>query len=118
LRPWGNSFSFLPFVKPARNALPDHINLDPTLLEPVAKTLRAPSEFAACLNQLGTYTTEHFVLRLSPKVHELVDAVPSGVYAAGELDSATIQAFSTYVHETVHWWQHIGSTSGLVLSLA
>ncbi len=97
--------------------MPGHLDLDPTLLEPVAKTLRAPSEFAACLNQLGTYTTEHFVLRLSPKVHELVDAVPSGVYATSELDGATLQAFSTYIHETVHWWQHMGSTSGLVLSL-
>lgn len=98
--------------------MPDRLTLDPTLLEPVAKPLRAPSAFAACLDQLGTYTTEHFVLRLSPKVHELVDAIPSGVYAAGELDGATLQAFSTYIHETVHWWQHIGSTSGLVLSLA
>ena len=74
----------------------DHLDLDPTLLEPVAKMLRAPSEFAACMNQLGSYATEHFVLRLSPKVHELVDAVPSGVYASGELDGATVQAFSTY----------------------
>jgi hypothetical protein len=96
----------------------DHLDLDPTLLEPLAKPLRAPQEFAACLNQLGSYTTEHFVLRLSPKVHELVDAVTSGVYASGEVDGATVQAFSTYIHETVHWWQHVGSTSGLVLSLA
>jgi hypothetical protein len=98
--------------------LPDPLDLDPKLLEPVAKTLRAPTEFSACLNQLGSYTTEHFVLRLSPRVHELIDAVPTGVYATAELDGATLQAFSTYLHETVHWWQHVGSTSGLVLSLA
>jgi hypothetical protein len=96
----------------------DNLKLDPTLLEPVAKSLRAPSEFAACLDQLGKYTTEHFVLRLSPKVHELVDAVSSGVYGSGEVDGATVQAFSTYIHETIHWWQHIGSTSGLILSLS
>jgi hypothetical protein len=24
---------------------------------------------------------------------------------------------STYLHETVHWWQHIGSTYGFILSL-
>ena len=95
----------------------DNLNLDPTLLEPVARPLRGPIEFAACLDQHGTYTTEHFVLRLSPRVHELVDAVSNGVYASGELDGATIQAYSTYLHETIHWWQHIGSISGLVLSL-
>ncbi|QOZ44772.1 hypothetical protein XH89_15780 [Bradyrhizobium sp. CCBAU 53340] len=92
-------------------------NLDPTLLEPVAKPLRAPGEFGACLNQLGTYTTEHFVLRLSPRVHELVDAVTSGARAPGDVDGETIQAYSTYLHETIHWWQHIGSISGLILSL-
>ena len=70
------------------------LDLDPTLLEPVAKALREPPEFAACLNQLGSYATEHFVLRLSPRVHQLVDGVASGVHATGDLDSETIQAFS------------------------
>ncbi|MDI9250699.1 hypothetical protein QMZ25_19110, partial [Stenotrophomonas sp. RS-48] len=28
-----------------------------------------------------------------------------------------LQAYSTYLHETVHWWQHKGSTSGFVRSL-
>lgn len=98
-------------------ALPDNLDLDPALLEPVAKPLRAPGEFAACLNQLGTYTTEHFVLRLSPWVHKLVDAISSGVNVSEEIDGETVQAYSTYLHETIHWWQHIGSTSGLILSL-
>lgn len=97
--------------------MPDNLDLDPALLEPVAKPLTAPGEFAACLNQLGTYTTEHFVLRLSPRVHELVDAISSGVNVSGEIDGETVQAYSTYLHETIHWWQHIGSTSGLILSL-
>ncbi|WP_354141860.1 hypothetical protein [Bradyrhizobium sp. RT11b] len=98
-------------------ALLDKFGLDWTLLEPIAEPLRAPGEFAACLNQLGIYTTEHFVLRLSPRVHELLDAISSGVDASGELDGETVQAYSTYLHETIHWWQHIGSTSGLILSL-
>ena len=33
----------------------------------------------------------------------------------GLIDRA--QAFSTLLHETVHWWQHVGSTYGLMLSL-
>ena len=28
-----------------------------------------------------------------------------------------MQAFSTYLHETIHWWQHIGSTYGFMLSM-
>ena len=27
------------------------------------------------------------------------------------------QAMSTYLHETIHWWQHIGSTYGLIFGL-
>lgn len=27
-----------------------------------------------------------------------------------------IRASSTYIHETVHWWQHVGTTAGLMLS--
>jgi hypothetical protein len=33
------------------------------------------------------------------------------------LTGEQVLAFSTYMHETIHWWQHIGSTSGLMLSL-
>lgn len=88
-------------------------NLDSHLLNPA----RDPLVFDATLGAHGTYTTEHFVLRLSPRTHELVDALTRGQtegYDIGEL----FQAYSTYLHETVHWWQHMGSTAGLILSLA
>jgi hypothetical protein len=62
------------------------------------------SDFPACLNVRGLYDNMRFVLRLSPKIHRLIDAVPAGLYASDELDGETIQAFSTYLHETVHWW--------------
>lgn len=29
-----------------------------------------------------------------------------------------LAAFSTHFHETIHWWQHIGTTTGLMLSFA
>lgn len=88
-------------------------DLNPDLLNPVSD----PLVFNATLDAHGTYTTEHFVLRLSPRVHELVDALTRGDtdgYEAAEL----FQAYSTYLHETVHWWQHVGSSAGLILSLA
>jgi len=58
-----------------------------------------------------------FVLRLRPDIHAQLDSIEQGIRLAGELEFETIQAFSTYFHETIHWWQHVGSTSGLMLSL-
>lgn len=88
------------------------------LLEPTDRVAAArPLTFSACLNARGTYTTEHFVLRLSPRIHQLIDATASGQYDARAIDSETMQAWSTYLHETVHWWQHMGSTAGFILSL-
>ncbi|WP_459949100.1 hypothetical protein [Denitratisoma sp. agr-D3] len=34
-----------------------------------------------------------------------------------ELSEEQFFAFSTYLHENIHWWQHIGSTTGFLLSL-
>lgn len=88
----------------------------PTLIEPLADTLAAPTSFAATLKAYGLYSTTQFVLRLSPRIHELVDAMTRGEtdgYSADELYTA----YSTYLHETIHWWQHVGSTAGLILSL-
>lgn len=72
--------------------------------------------FAATLRGRGLYSTTQFVLRLSPRVHELVDALTTGE-TEGHDPSELNEAYSTYLHETIHWWQHAGSTSGLFLSL-
>ena len=95
----------------------DHLDLDQTLLDGDRSVPEAPSDFAACLNAHGTYSTIHFVVRLSPRVHQLVDAARKGIYRSDDLDGETVQAYSTYLHETIHWWQHMGSTAGLILSL-
>jgi hypothetical protein len=42
-------------------------------------TFRLNSRHA--LNVLGSYCTERFVLRLSPRIHQLVDAVSTGIYS-------------------------------------
>jgi hypothetical protein len=87
--------------------------LDSHLLNPTS----GPLVFNATLDVHGSYTTEHFVLRLSPRVHELVDALTKDETEG--FDTAELfQAYSTYLHETIHWWQHMGSTAGLILSLA
>lgn len=80
--------------------------------------MKPDADFNAVLNAHGLYNSEQFVLRLSPMNHRLVNEANIG-------DSTTpikyspemLRAFSTYLHETIHWWQHIGSTTGMVLSL-
>jgi len=60
-----------------------------------------------------------FVLRLSPLVHQALSTLPAaGIHSSGEIGFDRAQAFSTYLHETIHWWQHIGSTYGLMSSLS
>lgn len=75
-------------------------------------------DYKSCLNARGKYDSMQFVLRLRPDIHHLLDSVESGVVMSGDYDFETIQAFSTYFHETIHWWQHIGSISGFILSLS
>lgn len=86
------------------------------LLEPDGEVLIAPTTFAATLEAHGLYSTKQFVLRLSPRVHKLVDALASGDFENHD-PADLIQAYSTYIHETVHWWQHVGSTAGLIYTL-
>lgn len=74
--------------------------------------------FNACLNVHGMYETMRFVLRLSPRNHELMETIESKEFDASSVPADVLQAYSTYIHETVHWWQHVGSTSGLLFSLS
>ena len=64
------------------------------------------------------YNAFQFVLRLSPVVHRTLNEGDGKIITAGEIGFERTQAFSTYLHETIHWWQHIGSTHGLMLSLS
>lgn len=95
-------------------------DIDPqkNLLNPVDGQLESLPTFEASLDAHGKYETMRFVLRLSPRNHELIDSLTRGVYSVGSLSSEALQAYSTYIHETVHWWQHVGATSGLLLSLS
>jgi hypothetical protein len=43
--------------------------------------------------------------------------LPTGIVTEA-INFDGLQAFSTYLHETIHWWQHVGSTIGLLRSLA
>lgn len=93
-------------------------DLEPELLQPTGDEELVPLTFAATLKGHGSYETTRFVLRLSPRNHELLREIEKRTSESGPPSTEAVQAFSTYIHETVHWWQHVGSTSGLLLSLS
>lgn len=97
---------------------PKFADLKPDLIDPQGDQYRIPLTFAATLKAHGSYETTRFVLRLSPRNHELMEQVEAGAFGEGPIPWEAIQAYSTYIHETIHWWQHVGSTSGLLLSLS
>src|ERR1700694_2942114 len=106
----------LAYIGPVR--MPVTIQLNPELL--TSDPLKVgSSEFRATIRAHGEYMPLAYVLRLSPLVHQTLAALPhSGIVASQEIGLDGAQAFSTYLHETIHWWQHAGSTYGLMRSLS
>ena len=71
---------------------------------------------ATSLEAQGSYNTLDFVVRLRPDLHQILEA-QGGELSMRKCDSwDAAKAFSTYFHETVHWWQHVGTSAGLMLS--
>jgi hypothetical protein len=94
------------------------VALDHSFEEHLETTDFTAPTFEAALNAHGMYETMRFVLRLSPRNHELVGSIPLEGRISSEISRELLRAYSTYLHETVHWWQHVGSTSGFLLSLS
>jgi hypothetical protein len=94
------------------------LSLDPRLLDTSRGALTASSEFNAINEAHGLYDGLRSVVRLSPLVHDLIASLPPGIGYRSGMSWEQVQAFSTYLHETIHWWQHVGSTCGLMLSLS
>ena len=93
-------------------------SLDPRLLAADAETF-GDMRYNATIRAHGEYMPLAFVLRLSPLIHQKLAGLPqSGIASSHEIGFDVAQAFSTYLHETIHWWQHIGSTYGLMSSLS
>jgi hypothetical protein len=65
----------------------------------------------------GTYNSMQFVVRLREDIHLELKNMDIGIYEGEKLTDLQIQAFSTYLHETIHWWQHVGSFFGMTMSL-
>ena len=94
------------------------MNIDPSLLATLEERGSAPEELRACINAHGLYNRVQYVLRLSPEVHRKLSGLSLQIIDLSKISFEQLQAFSTLLHETVHWWQHVGSTAGLMLSLS
>lgn len=68
------------------------------------------------LEAKGSYNTLDFVVRLRPDLHGVLEAQGDEVFMRECESWDAAQAFSTYLHETIHWWQHVGTSAGLMLS--
>ena len=76
-----------------------------------------PPEFYSCWNARGLYNPLQFVLRLRPDIHRALSSAPAGLITRDRASEEQLYAFSTFLHENIHWWQHVGSTTGIFLSL-
>jgi hypothetical protein len=94
------------------------MTVDAALLRSVDEHLAPRSNFHATLEAHGVYDSLRYVVRLSPLVHAQLATLPDGIGFTATTSQEQLFAYSTYLHETVHWWQHIGSTCGLMLSLS
>jgi len=65
----------------------------------------------------GSYNPMRFVLRLRKDIHTALATVEPGINLLGSNSEEQQQAFSTYLHETIHWWQYVGSNFGFISSL-
>jgi hypothetical protein len=93
--------------------------VDLTTATPNDSYWELPDELYASPGQKGSYNPLHFVVRLKPEFLSQLDSAQSPyVLASDESSFALASAFSTFFHETIHWWQHIGSTTGFMLSMA
>jgi len=57
----------------------------------------------------GCYNTMQFSIRLREDIRYQLTK-------QAEISPEKYQAFSTYLHENIHWWQHIGSNFDFLLS--
>src|SRR6516164_69281 len=106
------------WTKKTRYGRKSLLSLDPQLLFGADPVQAVPGALGATINAHGLYNAQQFVLRLSPAVHQKLSELPAGIVSSDKIGFDGAQAFSTYLHETIHWWQHVGSTYGFMRSLS
>jgi len=81
--------------------------------------LDASAKSAGSDHLLGQFDRHSLVLWLNPDLSADLDtragALPA--YSVEAADSAPMRAFSAHLHETIHYWQAIGTTAGFLYAL-
>src|SRR6266481_2505157 len=72
-------------------------------------------QYSAIHRASGLFDRLRFVVRLKREMYEALQNVQP-TYRSNEAPRLVVEAFASYLHETIHWWQHIGTTTGLILS--
>lgn len=62
----------------------------------------------------GWYQPRNLVVSLAKDVDETLKTYDGTSRPSNKVKNA----FATYLHETIHWWQHVGTTSGLFMTLS
>lgn len=69
------------------------------------------------LNEMrGVYSIRSFYVDFAGEIFEKLN-LDDGLQIDGK-NPESIEMYSTFIHETLHWWQAIGSISGLIDSLS
>ena len=92
------------------------LELNKLLLQSCDEDSNYASDHGGNLNVRGSYNTLDFVVRLRRDVHQTLEEYGNTLDFVKVRSWDAMQAFSTYLHETIHWWQHCGTTAGLMLS--
>jgi len=67
---------------------------------------------------MGQFDPMNFVLRVDSSIYDVLNSGgPTQAFFTQRGDPRTY-AFATYLHEIFHWWQHIGTTIGLLTGLS
>ena len=82
-------------------------HLHPNLL--LSNELMSSENPVAGSSLRGSYNPMQFVLRLRKDIKDAMDNETLTYHKA--------EAFSTYLHENIHWWQHVGSHLGFITSI-
>jgi hypothetical protein len=64
--------------------------------------------------KMGEFDPMRLVVQLDSSVTSILE---SGALELTDPRDPRTKAFGSYLHETIHWWQHIGTTSGLISGL-
>lgn len=93
------------------------VTTDRSLLATFEERATSSHELRACIKSRGLYHPNRFIVRLSREIHQELADLSMQIIDTTSLPFGKVQACSTLLHETIHWWQHMGSTVGLLLSL-